>query len=60
MSHFYRNAWPDSIAVHALRAMGTASLLPMLECMIPLRAAAPPPRRAPQRLHLPATAFHVR
>ena len=33
---------------HALRAMGTCISLPMLECMIPLRAAEPPamPRRS--------------
>ena len=33
---------------HALRAMGTCISLPMLECMVPLRAAEPPamPRRS--------------
>lgn len=33
---------------HALRAMGTCISLPMLECMLPLRAAEPPamPRRS--------------
>ena len=38
---------------HALRALGTCISLPMLECMIPLRAAEQHHHASAQRLHLP-------
>jgi hypothetical protein len=47
MSHFLSQPWLIDRR-HALRAMGTCISLPMLECMIPLRAAEQPatPRRS--------------
>lgn len=47
MSHYLSQSWLIDRR-HALRALGTCISLPMLECMIPLRAAEQPsmPRRS--------------
>ena len=49
MSHYLSQSWLMDRR-HALRALGTCISLPMLECMVPLRAAektaATPPRRS--------------
>ena len=53
MSNIHTQSWLIDRR-HALRAMGTCISLPMLECMIPLRAAEQSFRdSSAQRLHLP-------